>query len=199
MLRKALNKDKTLQAYVIGLALGDGNLSNPNGRSTRLRIICDTKYPGLIEKIAASLKALLPDNKVSIVKRKGNCLDVGVYSNSLETLLGGSAKRGSKFVQQVDIPKWVFDKLEYQIACLQGLLETDGTIYSDRGYKAIMFTSIIKPLADSTNRIFSNLGFRTRLYTIQQRGKQYNYQTRYNIRLARDVQKFLDLTQFAKY
>ena len=42
-----LNKDKGLQAYVIGLALGDGNLSNPNGKATRLRITCDKKYPFL--------------------------------------------------------------------------------------------------------------------------------------------------------
>jgi hypothetical protein len=43
-----LNADPHLQTYVIGLAIGDGNLSNPNGRAVRLRIACDTKFPALI-------------------------------------------------------------------------------------------------------------------------------------------------------
>jgi hypothetical protein len=32
-----MNADTQLQAYVIGLAIGDGNLSNPSGRAVRLR------------------------------------------------------------------------------------------------------------------------------------------------------------------
>ena len=30
---------------MVGIALGDGNLSNPNGRATRLRVTCDLRYP----------------------------------------------------------------------------------------------------------------------------------------------------------
>ena len=63
-----LNQDKNLQAYIIGLAIGDGNLSNPNGRAVRLRITCDNKYPGLIDRIARSLQKLLPKNKVGLSK-----------------------------------------------------------------------------------------------------------------------------------
>lgn len=58
-----LNSDKSLQAYVIGLAIGDGNLSNPNGRAVRLRITCDKKYPILLRKIAISLKKYCPKIK----------------------------------------------------------------------------------------------------------------------------------------
>jgi hypothetical protein len=78
-----LNENKLLQSYVIGLAIGDGNLSNPNGRATRLRITCDKKYPLLIERIISSLQSLLPQNKVSIVVRKDGCMDISVYSNHL--------------------------------------------------------------------------------------------------------------------
>src|SRR5215471_18910377 len=91
-----LNPDLELQAYVIGLAIGDGNLSNPNGRATRLRITCDTKYPALVAKIASALQRLLPKNKVSLVRGNGNYLNVSVYSNSLEPLLGWRAAGGSK-------------------------------------------------------------------------------------------------------
>lgn len=85
----SLNPDRKLQAYVIGLAIGDGNLSNPNGRAVRLRITCDTRYPALIDRIFSSLKQLLPDNRVSLVRGKGNFVNISVYSNHLESLLGG--------------------------------------------------------------------------------------------------------------
>jgi hypothetical protein len=91
-----LNPDRELQAYVIGLAIGDGNLSNPNGRAVRLRITCDAKYPGLIAKIISSLKHLLPGNRVSLVGSSGNYVNVSVYSNHLEALLGWKASGGSK-------------------------------------------------------------------------------------------------------
>lgn len=55
-------KEKKVLAYIVGVALGDGNLSNPNGRAVRLRITCDAKYPLLSQKIIANLKILLPKN-----------------------------------------------------------------------------------------------------------------------------------------
>ena len=66
---------KTL-AYVIGVALGDGNLSNPNGRAVRLRITCDKKYPILINKMRAAIQFILPENKVSITRDNPTFLDI---------------------------------------------------------------------------------------------------------------------------
>lgn len=129
----SLNENKNLQSYVVGLAIGDGNLSNPNGRATRLRITCDKKYPLLSKRITNSLQSLLPQNKVSIVKRKEGCSDISVYSNHLEQLLGWQAINGSKFTQKVSIPGWIKRRKDYKLNCLKGLMETDGSIYSDRG------------------------------------------------------------------
>jgi hypothetical protein len=42
-------------AYIIGVALGDGNLSK-NGGTTRLRVTCDNKYPKIITEITKHLK-----------------------------------------------------------------------------------------------------------------------------------------------
>jgi hypothetical protein len=136
-----LNKNKNLQSYIIGVAIGDGNLSNPNGRATRLRITCDKKYPLLVQKIINCLKLLLPDNKVSIVEREKTYADISVFSNHLEKLLGWKAKNGPKFSQKVTIPSWITKKREYKTNCLKGLIETDGCVYSDRGYKMVMFST----------------------------------------------------------
>ena len=187
-----LNTDKNLQAYIIGLAIGDGNLSNPNGRATRLRVSCDTKYPKLIKRISDSLGSLLPQNKVGLVKKEGNCSDVYVYSNHLENLLGWNANDGSKDLQKVSVPAWIQAKEEYKINCLRGLIETDGAIYADRGYKMVIFSTIISGLAHDVFGIFKSLGFSPKLYSIKQKptGK-----LKYQVRLSKDVQRFLDLVK----
>lgn len=74
-------------AYIVSIALGDGNLSCPNGRATRLRITCDLRYPVLMSEIEEKLQELFPANKVSRIHRKDNCTDISVYSNQLNELL----------------------------------------------------------------------------------------------------------------
>jgi DNA-binding transcriptional regulator WhiA len=191
-----LNKNKTLQSYVIGIAIGDGNLSNPNGRATRLRITCDKKYPHLIKKIINSLQSIFPQNKVSIALRKEGCSDVSVYSNHLEKLLGWKAKGGSKFKQNVSIPAWINNNKKYKINCLRGLIETDGTMYRDRGYKMVMFRTIIPKLANDFYNAVISLGFKPNIYKLKGVEKnKYNLKQRaiYNIRLSKNVKNFLDL------
>lgn len=92
-------------AYVIGVALGDGNLSCPNKRAIRLRITCDLTYPILIKEITTALEQIFPDNKVSICnKKKGTYVDISVYSNSLQNFMPWQLGKGSKFVQQATSP-----------------------------------------------------------------------------------------------
>ena|SRR3989344_4025049 len=198
MSNKKLNSNKELQAYIIGLALGDGNLSSPGGRTTRLRVTCDKKYPFLYKKIITSLESLLPDNKVGIVDRDINCLDVSIYSNYLEDLLGWKAKGGSKFLQKVSVPNWIKGNKAYKINCLRGLIETDGSIYMDRGYKMVIFKSIIPNLTQDFYTMMTDLGFKPHLYTIQPKKTtiyQFNQQTAYQVRLSKDVFEFLELVK----
>ncbi|HZQ29865.1 MAG TPA: LAGLIDADG family homing endonuclease [Patescibacteria group bacterium] len=184
--------NKSLSAYVIGLALGDGNLSNPNGRTTRLRITCDLKYPILIQKIQKAVADLLPNNKVSIVRRNiksGNCVDISCYSNHWEKILGWSAHGGPKLIQNISIPNWIKEKKNYKINCLRGLIETDGSIYKDRNYKTVMFTNSSFTLIDDVYKIIKSLNFTPHLYKADNNGKNPIYR----IRISRDVQEFIDL------
>jgi DNA-binding transcriptional regulator WhiA len=194
---KVLNQDKILQAYVIGLALGDGNLSNPNGRAVRLRISCDKKYPFLNQKIYNSLKILLPNNKVGIVNRDSNCIDISVYSNHLENLLGWKARLGPKFLQKASVPEWIKSDEEYIINCLRGLIETDGSIYSDRKYKMVIFKNIVLELAQDFYEMISTLGFEPNFYQLDKDKvtTQFNQQTAYQVRLSKNVAEFLELVK----
>lgn len=184
---------KDILAYVIGVAIGDGNLSNPNGRAVRLRITCDAKYPGLIIEMSSAIQRVMPDNKVSLIRKKETAVDISCYSNKWEDLLGWRADGGSKYRQNVSIPPWIMKNKRYSVSCLRGLLQTDGTIYLDRGYRMVMFVTIIKRLADDVMHIISSLDFHPRAYGISTRTRR-----RYNIRLSQDVDAFIKRVRFYK-
>ena len=182
-----------MQAYVIGVAIGDGNLSNPNGRAVRLRITCDTKYPRLISKIRAALEQLLPQNRVGVVASRGNYVNLSVYSNRLENLLGWKASGGSKLHQDVRVPAWVCEDPALSVLCLQGLIETDGTVYTDRGYQMVGFSTVSAGLAQQVDLMMQDLGFRPRVYRIRQSPGKASF--KYHVRLSRDVSAFLRLVR----
>lgn len=190
---RKLNEDRVLQAYIIGIALGDGNLSNPNGRATRLRVTCDTAYPRLITRIRTSIQQLLPENKVSINKHKGRCIYISCYSNHFEKLLGWKAAEGSKISQGVSIPYWIMQCRETMIACLRGLIETDGSIYKDRGYTMINFTSSIESLAEQVRTIIQQLHFQAHMYVAQNKKRP-----KYTVRISKHAEKFIRIVNVYK-
>ena len=183
---------KTL-SYIVGVSIGDGNLSNPNKRAVRLRITCDTKYKKLIQKIQISIKKLLPNNKVSSVNRAKTYIDISCYSNKWEKWLGWKVGNGSKYNQNVSVPKWIKENKDYTTRCLKGLFETDGSVYYDRGYKMINFVTIIPALAEDVNKMILNLGYKVKMYKICS-----NKKPRYNIRLSNRVDEFIKLIDFFK-
>ena len=158
-------RQKQALAYIVGVALGDGNLSNPNGRAVRLRVTCDTSYPLLIKHIQKELSILLPKNKISIVPRTKSYLDVSCYSNLFEEWLGWQAGAGPKHKQLVLIPSWIKRSKVYTRLCLRGLFETDGSVYYDRGYLMANFTTIISTLSRDVVDMIHSLGFISHTYT----------------------------------
>jgi hypothetical protein len=192
-----LNTNRNLQAYVIGIAIGDGNLSKPSPRAVRLRITCDKKYPKLINRIAKSLKRLLPENRIQIVDRN-TFVDVSIHSNHLESLLGWKANKGPKFIQKVRIPDWIKIDKSYIASCLRGLLETDGSVYLDRGYRMVIFSTINTELANDVLSLFQLIGYKPHIYKIKQQKNRYDIAYKYQIRLSKNVDRFIDLVGIDK-
>jgi len=153
-------------AYLIGVALGDGNLSNPNGRAIRLRISCFSGYPKLVEEITETIRYLLPYNKISTV-RKGNsrCFDISVYSNQLAVWMPWVPGQGSKFRQHARVPAWILEEHGFARVCLKGLIQTDGCIYTDRGYQMVNFVNASRELAQDVYDMFLLLDYRPTLRT----------------------------------
>lgn len=179
---------KTSLAYIVGVALGDGNLSRPNGRATRLRITCDKKYPNLITEIRDALIVIFPKNKVSLVlSRTDNCVDVSVYSNRLNDFIPWKVSCGSKIEQQAHVPEWIMRNNSYTKACLKGLFQTDGSIYYDRGYIMINFTNLIKPLINDVHLMVTSLNFKPHVYS----SKQPNGKDKFVIRISKSASEFI--------
>ena len=186
--------NKKILAYIVGVSIGDGNLSNPNGRAIRLRITCDIRYKNIIKNIISSIQKILPKNKVSLIKRSDNCVDISCYSNKWEMLLGWVAKGGPKHKQRVSIPKWIKSDKKFILPCLKGLFETDGSIYLDRKYKMANFTTAIKNLAQDVMRMVSQIGFKPNL----QINKSKNEKMKYIIRISRNTEDFIKTVKINK-
>ena len=141
----------------------------------------------------SSAVAAITDNKVSIINRAKTFIDISCYSNKWEGWLDWKANLGPKHFQSVSIPTWIKEKREYSIPCLRGLLETDGSIYSDRGYKMVNFVTVIPQLASDVMGIISKLGFEPRVYKIVTKTKD-----RYNVRISKCVNDFIKTIGFSK-
>lgn len=176
-------------AYVIGIAIGDGNLSNPNGRAVRLRVTCDTKYPNIIKNFVSAIQEVMPNNKVTLVYKKKTCLDISCYSNKWEEILGWEASGGSKFIQKVSVPNWIKKNKTFSMFCLRGLTETDGSVYKDRQYLTVNFVTIIPELAKDVMGMIIRLGFNPNL----QIHKPEKGEVKYTIRISKKAREFIDM------
>jgi len=184
-------------AYIIGVSIGDGNLSNPNGRAVRLRITCDKNYPEIIARIQDSIQEILPRNRVSIVYRKDNCVDISCYSNKWESILGWTVGSGPKHVQGVSVPKWIKQNASYSTSCLKGLFETDGSIYKDRKYIMVNFVTIIPSLATDVVEMISGLGFMPNLQILKPTQSRI-INTKYTIRISKNSRGFIKKLNLVK-
>jgi len=183
-------------AYITGVAIGDGNLSNPSGRSVRLRVSCDTKYPEIIKEICTSLKIILPKNKVSLIKRKCNCVDISCYSKNWKDWLSWKHDKGPKYTQQIKIPDWIKNDSEYSKSCLRGLFQTDGSIYFDRKYKMVNFVTTIPNLANEIVDMINKLGFLPKTQILSARDKMRH--AKYTVRISKNTENFIKTINLTK-
>jgi hypothetical protein len=133
---------------------------------------------------------------VTLIRSNGNYVNISVYSNTLEGLLGWRASGGSKQQQQIGVPEWILADLCFVVPCLRGLIETDGCIYVDRGYPMVMFSTVVPGLARQVFAMIEALEFAPHIYGIRDRasGRVIKYQ----VRLSRNVRPFLDLVKPVK-
>lgn len=156
-------------AEFVGIVLGDGTISQRQITIT-LHRKDDKKYA----KFVTNLIQKLFNVPVGIYKVKHASANNYIISRSklvrfCVTKLG--LKRGNKVKQQVDIPNWIKQNRTYSIACVRGLIDTDGSVFTHNykvngknySYKKLAFTNHSEPLRLSVFNILKNNNLNPRL------------------------------------
>lgn len=156
-------------AELIGIILGDGGMSGNHQLTISFNSKTDKEYSVFLGKILRDLFSI--DYHIH-TRKDCNGADIVVSSSNLiEFLLKQGLAAGNKVENQVDIPSWIYEKIEYQKACLRGLVDTDGSFYRHRynsngknyKYLKLCFTNCSKPLLNFVMRILKKLNFKAYL------------------------------------
>lgn len=177
-------------AEFAGIMLGDGGISK-----YQLKITLHAKDDFPYSKFVVGLiKKLFRINPSIHFRPDCSVLNIEISRVGLVDFFTSNLglKIGNKVKQQVGIPGWIMRKKELQIACVRGLIDTDGTVithrYKSKGkhyaYKKIGFTSRSFPIVESVHEILNESKIKNRI-------AKDNYDVR--IEAASDVKKYFDL------
>lgn len=153
-------------AEFIGIMLGDGGITKYQATIT-LHKFLDRGMISYVRKLGRRLFGVTPSEYSHTdtvnLNVKTVCFSGVNLVNSLVTL---GLKVGNKVQQQVSVPDWVLKNPEYRIACLRGLIDTDGCVYTHTytvntkkySYKKIAFTNRSMPLLKFVYDTWKELG-----------------------------------------
>ena len=127
--RKFVNIPKYSEslAEFFGLMMGDGGINNPWQVNITLNAVKDRNYADYIIRLCQSLFGITP----AVRKRKtSQALVVCLASTTIvDFLVNEGLPRGNKLENGLKIPEWILNKKSYRIACIRGLMDTDGGLY----------------------------------------------------------------------
>jgi len=155
-------------AEFVGIMMGDGGIAKYH-TSITLNSRDDREYVAFVCKLIEKLFDVSP--KI-YVKKDSLAVDVVVHrKNLVEFCQSIGLKVGNKLEQGLDIPSWIKRNKKYSIACVRGLVDTDGSVFTHKykvkgkeyKYKKLSFTSCSIPLLQSVSNIFKDNGIKSRL------------------------------------
>jgi len=134
--KKSHRKEITIPAFsaplaeFVGILLGDGGLNNSWQATISLNAISDRKYSNYVCSLGASLFKVIP----AVRKRKTRqTLVVSFASTSMvEFLISIGIPFGNKLAGTLLIPTWIYENSKYRVACVRGLMDTDGCLFIHR-------------------------------------------------------------------
>lgn len=111
----------------IGILLGDGHL-----RKDSITISLSSENPEYISYVSKLIKELFNYDVKSYQPKSKKLIQLRIHSVLLvRELERFGLKCGNKVKQQVDVPDWIKKNFSYSIACVRGLIDTDGYLYRD--------------------------------------------------------------------
>lgn len=167
---KAVHKPKHSAelAEFIGIMMGDGGVSEYQVIVT-LHHVDDLEYASYVTKLIEKLFRVNP-RVYHLYKKSVNNIVIS-RKELVRYLHELGLPIGNKVKQQFDIPEWIKLDRNYSIACLRGLVDTDGCIFTHKyrvkdtryAYKKLSFTSASKPLRQSVYDLLQKLEFHSRI------------------------------------
>jgi hypothetical protein len=162
-------KKSAALAEFVGIVLGDGGMTEGQ-LSITLNSTDDLEYSEFVVHLC---KKLFRVNPSVYIRKYQNALVIMISRVALIRFLTEQVGlvTGNKVKHQVAIPDWIMTKKLYQIACLKGLVDTDGSVFTHRytvngkqyAYKKLSYTSASAPLKHGAHSIFKTLGMQSRL------------------------------------
>jgi hypothetical protein len=134
--------DAEAYAYLLGMYLGDGCLSQHTRDVFKLRVACDLKYPDIINEVATHIVIARGVDKVGFVAKEG-CVEVYSFWKHWPCLFPQHGP-GRKHERRIALEPWQEEIVaEYPKALLRGLIQSDGNRH---------INPIVRPLKDGPKR-----------------------------------------------
>jgi hypothetical protein len=141
-------------AELLGLYLGDGHIARM-GRTYRLRISLDSKYPVIVSEAEALLKRCWPENSVDrIAVNNGRMTVLSVYSKHVPCLFPQHGP-GPKHDRLIALEQWQQRiATDHAWRMLRGLIRSDGCSFINRTgpYEYLSFHFVNR--SDGVSRVF---------------------------------------------
>lgn len=155
-------------AEFMGIMMGDGGMSKRQVCIT-LHHIDDLEFSRWVTKLVKELFNVKP----SVYHREHNSVNNIVVSRSdlVSYLHELGLPIGNKVKQGFNIPDWIMDDKRYLLACVRGLVDTDGGIYTHNykvgsklySYKKLCFSSSSPALLRTVFEFMKQVGLKPRI------------------------------------
>jgi hypothetical protein len=119
-------------AYLLGQYLGDGTIDRCQREVYKLRVFCDSRYPGIIGRIVAASRLVLPGRVSGYKSKKANLVVVTTHWKHMRCSFPqhGPGRKHDRFICLAD---WQNDLvLRFPEPFLRGLVESDGSRSANR-------------------------------------------------------------------
>ncbi len=155
-------------AEFVGIIMGDGGITRRQIIIT-LHRVDDKKYGNFVIKLIKKLFNVTPsvyhDFKNSVNDIVVSRTELVKFCTSIGLVIG------SKVRQQIDIPKWIKKNKKFLIACVRGLIDTDGCVFLHSykvnnkiyRYKKLAFSNCSKPLIKTVYQFLKKNNFSPRI------------------------------------
>jgi hypothetical protein len=113
-------------AYLLGIYLGDGCLTPFPRGVWKLRVICDTNYPGILDAVCHAMAAVRGDGVAGVYNKPGRCVEVAMYWRHWPCVFPqhGPGPKWQRRIELVDWQKQIVEREREAFLC--GLIDSDG-------------------------------------------------------------------------